>query len=62
MSQDPKGRMKLERTPDIPAMAGDGLAYGGACLQFLDLVWKFGFLLKENFTGYPSFSSDVKFC
>jgi hypothetical protein len=35
-SQDPKGQMKFERTPDIPAIAGDGLAYGVACLQFLD--------------------------
>jgi hypothetical protein len=28
--------MKFERTPDIPAIAGDGLAYGVTCLQFLD--------------------------
>jgi hypothetical protein len=30
-SQDPKGTMNFEETPDIPAIAGDGLAYGGAC-------------------------------
>ncbi len=29
-SQDPKGQIKYERTPDIPAIAGDGLAYGVA--------------------------------
>ncbi len=27
--------MKFERTPDIPAIAGDGLAYLVACLQGL---------------------------
>jgi hypothetical protein len=31
-----KGQMKFERLPDIPAIAGDGIAYGVACLQFLD--------------------------
>jgi hypothetical protein len=31
-SQDPKGKMKFEQTPDMPAIAGDGLAYGVACL------------------------------
>jgi hypothetical protein len=31
-SQDPKGKMKFERTPDLPAIAGDGPAYGVACL------------------------------
>ncbi len=44
MSQDPKGKMKFERTPAIPAIAGDGLVYGVACLQFLDsslAVWHF---------------------
>jgi len=25
-SQDPKGTMKFERTPDIPVIAGDGVA------------------------------------
>ena len=35
-SQDPKGQMKFEQTPDIPAIAGDGLAYAVANLQFLD--------------------------
>ena len=35
-SQDPKGTMKFERTPDIPVIAGDGITYGVACLQFLD--------------------------
>jgi hypothetical protein len=29
-SQDPKG--KFELTQDIPTIAGDGLAYGVACL------------------------------
>ncbi len=33
-SQDPKGKMKFERTPDIPVIAGDGISYGVACLQF----------------------------
>ncbi len=27
-SQDPKGKMKFERTPDIPVIAGDGITYG----------------------------------
>ncbi len=31
-----KGKMKFERTPDIPVIAGDGITYGVACLQFLD--------------------------
>ncbi len=31
-----KSQMKFERLPDIPAIAGDGIAYGVACLQFLD--------------------------
>ncbi len=35
-SQDPKGTMKFEQTPDIPVIAGDGITYGAACLQFLD--------------------------
>jgi hypothetical protein len=35
-SQDPKGKMKFERTPDIPVIAGDGITYGVVCLQFLD--------------------------
>ncbi len=34
--QDPKSLMKFERTPDIPAIAGDGLVYGVSRLQFLD--------------------------
>ncbi len=33
-SQDPKGKMKFERTPDIPVIAGDVITYGVACLQF----------------------------
>ena len=33
-SQDPKSQMKFERTPGIPAIAGDGLAYGVACLKY----------------------------
>jgi hypothetical protein len=33
-SQDPKGQMKFERTPAIPAIAGGGLAYGVACFRF----------------------------
>ena len=33
-SQDPKSQMKFERTPGIPANAGDGLAYGVACLKY----------------------------
>ncbi len=35
-SQDPKGKMKFERTPDIPVIAGDGITSGVACIQFLD--------------------------
>jgi hypothetical protein len=31
-SQDPKGKMKFERTPDTPVIAGDGITYGVACL------------------------------
>jgi hypothetical protein len=34
--QDPKSLMKFELAPGIPAIAGDGLAYGAQCLQFLD--------------------------
>ena len=33
-SQDPKRQMKFERTPDIPAIADDGLAYGVASLKY----------------------------
>ncbi len=35
-SQDPKGKMKFEQTPDIPVIAGDGITHGVACLHFLD--------------------------
>jgi hypothetical protein len=35
-SQDPKGKMKFEQTPDIPVIAGAGITYGVSCLQFLD--------------------------
>jgi hypothetical protein len=58
-SQDPKGQMKFERTPDIPANAGDGLAYGVFCLQFLDS----GSLTicKRNFLLDTQFFSNVKF-
>jgi hypothetical protein len=28
--------MNFERTPDIPVIAGDGITYGVACLQFSD--------------------------
>jgi hypothetical protein len=31
-SQDPKSKMKFERTQDIPVIAGDGFTYGVACL------------------------------
>ncbi len=31
-SQDPKGTMKFEWTPDIPVIAGDSITYGVACL------------------------------
>ncbi len=31
-----KSQMKFELLPDIPAIAGDGITYGVACLQFLD--------------------------
>ncbi len=31
-SQDPKGKMKFERTPEIPVIAADGITYGVACL------------------------------
>ncbi len=31
-----KGQMKFEKLPDIPVIAGDGITYGVACLQFLD--------------------------
>jgi hypothetical protein len=34
--QNPKGQMKFEQTPAIPAILGDSLAYGVACLQILD--------------------------
>jgi hypothetical protein len=34
--QDAKGKMKFKRTPDIPVIAGDGITYGVACLQFID--------------------------
>jgi hypothetical protein len=33
-SQDPKGKMKFERTPGIPVIAGDVITYGVVCLQF----------------------------
>jgi hypothetical protein len=32
ISHDPMGQVNFERKPDIPAIAGDGLAYGVACL------------------------------
>jgi hypothetical protein len=31
-----RGPNEFEQTQDILAIAGDGLAYGVACLQFLD--------------------------
>ncbi len=31
-----KGQMKFELLPDIPAIAGDGIAYGVPCLQSID--------------------------
>ncbi len=31
-----KGQLKFKLLPDIPAITGDGIAYGVACLQFLD--------------------------
>jgi hypothetical protein len=31
-SQDPKGKMKFERMPDTPVIAGDGITYGVACM------------------------------
>ncbi len=37
-SQDPKGKMKFEQMLDIPVIAGDGITYGVACLQFYILV------------------------
>jgi hypothetical protein len=55
-SQDPKGKMKFERTPDIPAIAGDGLAYGVVYLQTLDSnleIWD----SKRNFYSKPNFSA-----
>ena len=61
-SQDPKSQMKFERTPGIPANAGDGLAYGVACLKYFYsglVVWYF---VKGNFYWMPSFFSYVKFC
>ncbi len=51
-SQDPRGKMKFDWTPDIP---GDGLAYGVACLSFLGSsleVWHF---VKEGFYWIPNF-------
>ncbi len=30
-----KDQMKFEQLPDIPAISGDGIAYGVACLNFL---------------------------
>jgi hypothetical protein len=35
-SQDPKGTIKFELTPDIPVIESDGITYGVSCLQFLD--------------------------
>ncbi len=52
--------MKFEL--DIPVIAGDGIAYGVACLQFLDSsleVWHF---VKGNFLLDTQFSIHVKFC
>ncbi len=64
-SQDPKGKMKFERTPDIPVtnpvIAGDGITYGVACLQFLDSSLKFDILAKK-FLMDTQFFSNVKFC
>jgi hypothetical protein len=34
-SQDPKGKMKFERTPAVPVIAGDGITYDVACFKFL---------------------------
>jgi hypothetical protein len=35
-SQDPKGQKKFVCMTDIPAIPCDALAYGVACLQFMD--------------------------
>jgi hypothetical protein len=32
--------------PDIPAIAGDGIAYGVACFQFLDSSLEVGHFVK----------------
>ncbi len=46
-SQDPNGKMKFERTPDIAVIAGDGITYGVACLQFLDSSLEVLHFVKE---------------
>ncbi len=61
-SQDPKGQMKFEWTPDIQAIAGDGLAYGVACLQFLGSSLEVQPFVKGNFYWIPNFFGNVKFC
>ncbi len=59
--------MKFERTPNIPAIAGDGdrwsigRAYGAACLQFLESSLKFD-ICELNFLSIPNCFSNVKFC
>ncbi len=60
-SQDPKGQMKLERTPTIPASAGDVLAYGVACLQreFLDSSLEVRHFVKGIFYCMPYFFSNI---
>jgi hypothetical protein len=47
VSQDPNGKMKFERTPDIPVIAGDGITYGVACLQVLDSSLEISHFVKE---------------
>ncbi len=54
-NQDQKGKTEFERMPDIPVIAGDGITYGVACLQFLDSSLEVGHFVKESFTGYPFF-------
>ncbi len=61
-SQDLKGQMKFKWTPDIPVIAGDGLAYGVACLQFLDSSLEVWHVVIGKFYWKSIFLSNVKFC
>ncbi len=56
-----KGQMKIEWTPDIPVITGDGLAHDVACLQILDSSLEVWDLIEEILLDTQWFS-NVKVC